>query len=232
MILLFSGGVDSYIAWHYLKKPQTVYFNLQTRYSHKELVHVRNLIPSTIIEDCLDMSSREVEETAYVPFRNLHLALLAAHHAETVVIAGLKDDKVSDKNERAFQIMSETMNHLDPGKKFRVVSPFWNKTKEQIIQWYIKTYQGDIDSLKGTLSCYSEELLPFCGKCAACFRKWCAFRANDIPIPEFTNSVLMKEYYRRAISGIYYIPERNQTIIRELKRFEKEKGVKLWKETI
>ena len=46
MVLLFSGGIDSYVAWHYLSKPQTVYFNLKSRYSNKEMKIIRKLIPS------------------------------------------------------------------------------------------------------------------------------------------------------------------------------------------
>ena len=37
MILLFSGGIDSFVAYHYLGKPKTVYFDLGTPYTGKEI---------------------------------------------------------------------------------------------------------------------------------------------------------------------------------------------------
>ena len=74
MILLFSGGVDSYVAWYYLGKPKTVYFNVQSRYSRRELGVVKRLIPDTIIDNSLNFSDREVGDKAYIPFRNLILA--------------------------------------------------------------------------------------------------------------------------------------------------------------
>ena len=56
MILLFSGGIDSFVAWHYLNKPKTVYFNLQSRYSLREISVVKKLIPTTIIDNSLNLS--------------------------------------------------------------------------------------------------------------------------------------------------------------------------------
>lgn len=215
MILLFSGGLDSYIAYHYLNKPQTLYFNLNTRYSAKELVVVKKLIPSTIIENCIDFQSREEKYSAFVPYRNLHLALLANKYSDTIVIAGVKDDNVNDKNQTIFEEFSRLMTKM-MDKEIKVISPFWNATKVDIIKWFIQ-HGGTKEKLLSTISCYSEEDTLYCGACPACFRKWCALRAIGIDTLEFTNESLMRKYFDDALIGSKYDTDRNLNIIKQIR---------------
>ena len=208
MILLFSGGIDSFCAYHYLDKPQTVYFDLKTPYSQKEIKVIKELIPETIIDDSLNLGSRQIGEKAYVPFRNLYLAMLAAKYDDTIVIAGVKDDDVSDKNEPIFEKFSDLLSELE-NRKINIISPFWGLLKEYVVAWYLEKHSPD-DLLK-TVSCYSVENTNYCGMCPSCFRKWCALRANNISI-DFHNKSLMLDYYKKASEG-YYIPDRNKLII-------------------
>lgn len=217
MILLFSGGLDSYIAWHYLNYPQTVYFDLKTPYSKKEIKIVQRLIPSTVIDDSLNLKERQTGENAYVPFRNLYLAMLAYRYSDDIVIAGLKDDYVSDKNELAFLQFSMLLSKLE-NTKITVMSPFWQMTKEDIVKWYIDHFPKE--NLLETVSCYSEEDTNYCGKCPSCFRKWCALKVNGFEI-DFYNKKLMDLYLKKAIRGVYD-EKRNQLIIKLLGQ-EKQK---------
>lgn len=212
MILLFSGGIDSYVAYHYLEKPRTVYFDLRSRYAMKELKVVQDLIPSTIIDMSLDLHDREYGEKAYIPFRNLLLAAMAVKYSDIVVIAGLKDDQVSDKNVDAFLKMSSLLSELE-GREIHVLSPFWERTKEQVVGWYID-HVGPVEDLLRTVSCYSPGERIYCGACPSCFRKWTALRSNGLSI-DFYNNELMDEYYEAALQG-KYISERNSAIIREI----------------
>ena len=222
-ILLFSGGIDSYVAWHYLDRPKTVYFDLNTPYTKNEIEVIQNLIPTTIIEKVIDFSSRQEGDHAFVPYRNLHLALLANKYADTIVIAGLKDDKVNDKNERVFRQFSYLMSDMME-RKIVVMSPFWEKTKEQVVSWFLNVYGGHKEDLIQTISCYtpfksSRGIKNYCGECPACFRKFVALRANGIEDLAFHNYNLMVEYKEKAGAGNVYIPERNKTILRVLKEY-------------
>lgn len=214
MVLLFSGGIDSFCAYHYLDKPQTVYFDLKTPYTQKEIKVIKKLIPETIIDNSLNLGSRQIGEKAYVPFRNLYLAMLAVKYDDTVVIAGVKDDDVSDKNEPIFEKFSELLSELE-GREINVISPFWGMTKEHVIEWYLEEHSPD-DLLK-TVSCYSIEDTNYCGMCPSCFRKWCALKANNINL-DFHNKVLMENYYNKALNN-HYIPERNELIIKLTKEY-------------
>ena len=212
MILLFSGGIDSYVAYHYLGKPKTVYFDLGTPYTKKEIKVITQLIPETIIDHSLNLSSRQVGQNAYIPFRNLYLAMLASKYDDDIVIAGVKDDDVSDKNEQIFDDFTTLLSKLED-RPITVTSPFWKMTKEQVVAWYLQRYPAD--NLFNTVSCYSEEDTNYCGKCPSCFRKWCALRANNLVV-HFYNKPLMLEYKQKALDG-HYIPERNELIIKILK---------------
>lgn len=210
-ILLYSGGIDSLVAYHYLDKPQTVYFDMQTKYTQKELFSVLTTINSTIVDNSLNMRERETGENAYVPFRNLLLAAQAAHYSDLIFIAGVRDDKVSDKTPEAFNVFSQVLSGLE-GRKISVRSPFWGLTKEEVVKWYLKNVDNTGKDLIKGVSCYADNTKNYCGECPSCFRKWCALYANGIQL-KFTNSTLMASYYERA-SNERYLDSRNKSIIK------------------
>ena len=217
-ILLFSGGLDSYIAWHKLGKPKTLYINLGTKYSAIEQLVVENLIPGTIIEHFPLLGTREYGPNAYIPFRNVHLAFLAYRFGHIIHIAGLKDDMVNDKNPTAFKKMSTFMSFM-MNDTINVSSPFWEMTKEQVVRWYLDNVDSSGQTLlHGTHSCYTPKGTEPCWACPACLRKWIALAANNIRMPEFENWVLMRHYLDRAYKG-EFIPERNDTTIRVLNNY-------------
>ncbi len=216
-ILLFSGGVDSLVAWHYLKFPQTLFFDCKSRYSQRELSVVKDLINSTIVDYSLDLSDREYGPRAYIPFRNLLFAAQAVKYSDKIWIAGLADDMVSDKSPLAFSRMSAILSEME-NRDVHVKSPFWEMTKADVVAWYLKNTNTnlDIQRLFRTISCYDQDCKTnYCGKCPACFRKWCAFRENGIDELEFENFELMLEYLRKANASNYH-PKRNLSIIRQV----------------
>jgi 7-cyano-7-deazaguanine synthase in queuosine biosynthesis len=215
IIVLFSGGIDSYVAWHFLGHPQTVYFDLGTPYTEKELKVVQELIPSTIIDRSLQLGDRQIGSKAYIPFRNLYLAMLAYKYGDRICIAGVKDDDVSDKNEAIFQEFTKILSKME-GKSVEVFSPFWQMTKEDVVRWYVENVGRE--GLLNTVSCYDPSPGNYCGRCPSCFRKFIALRSNGFEM-EFYNQELMKEYYEAAVQG-KYVDSRNNAIIRELDGYE------------
>lgn len=193
-VLLFSGGVDSYVAYHFLGYPQTVYFNLRNRYAEKELKVVQDLIPDTIIDESLNLGVLEDPVSGYIPFRNLLVACQAVRYADEIVIAGVADDRVSDKNENVFMKFSTMLSELE-GRPIRVTSPFWTMTKADVVGWFIKNVNNR-KLLNSTVSCYHKTEM-YCAKCPACFRKWLAFWVNGIQM-EFLNIDLMFRYFQEA----------------------------------
>ena len=160
------------------------------------------------------MSDREIGEKAYIPFRNLLLAAQAVKYSDLVVIAGVKDDVVSDKNELIFEKMSEILSEMED-RPIGIYSPFWNRIKDNVVKWFLEN-GGTKEEILSTVSCYSpDEDITYCGNCPSCFRKWIALKMNGIEI-DFYNEQLMREYFLRAING-HYIPERNESIMKIIK---------------
>ena len=224
MILCLSGGVDSFVAYHWYEKHyhgdfRTIYFDMGTPYTQKELYFVRKIDPNIIVDTSLKWLHNTGFGT-YIPYRNLYIAMRASAHSDTVIIAGLKDDLVSDKNKAVFVEFSKLLTTLS-GKDIWVISPFWDKTKVDVVKWYLDNVGKDIDSLWNltqTVSCYSVENTNYCGECRCCFRKWVAFILNGIEI-KFKNEKLLREYEVLAKKG-HYIPERNEAILKAVKLYD------------
>lgn len=215
-ILCFSGGLDSYIAWHYLGKPPTIYFDTRLPHCAKELEMVTHITEGKVIIDhSLDFSS---EKEIYIPHRNMLFASRASVYGDRVWIAGVKDDMVEDKTENAFNLMSICLSTI--GKKnVTVDSPFWSMTKTDICKWYIKHEKrngkklGEIEYnlANKSISCYLNGTAP-CYMCKSCFRKACAMYNSGLGYC-FINGDMVKEYYNKALNE-NYIRQRNEDICR------------------
>jgi len=137
IVICYSGGIDSFLGLHYLitqselssRKIYGVYFNLGSRYSGKELKYARELIvngrENITVDDSLSWLGRfEIGEKAFVPYRNLFLAMVAsAKYGPNVCICGLKDDVVEDKNEDVFDLWSKHLTEISR-TPVKIFSPF------------------------------------------------------------------------------------------------------------
>lgn len=217
-ILLASGGIDSFVAYHYLGKPQTLFFNIEGKYTYKELEVVKKLFPKIIIDNSLKLGRIEMSD-AHIPFRNLFFALFtAAKYSDIIYIVGIKDDKMTDKSEEIFKEFSQLLSKLE-GRKIQVLSPFWKMTKQDILKWYLdKGFSKK--KLEQTISCYSSENTNYCGKCASCFRKWIAFWSVGIR-KDFYNKKLINSYKNRCLKD-YYNKERNFLTLKVIREYEEK----------
>ncbi len=196
-VLLVSGGLDSFIAYHYLidggYTVLPLHVNYKGKYSNKELKVVRRLFPDLIIDNSLDFTGQEYGEKAFLKNRNAYFALLGSKYSNSICMAGLKDDNVGDKSPEAFIQMEKLLTEIN-GEVYAVFSPFWRMEKEEIIKWYINQKLSLSDLIK-TTSCY-HPTFDYCGECPSCFRKYCALLSNNIEyiIPPFINFDLAKKY--------------------------------------
>ena len=217
VVLCFSGGVDSFIGNHYLTEQgrvfHSIYFDLGSRYTSKERNHMQEFWHNKVkIVFALSwLGTLEQRDTAFIPYRNLYIAMTASlYYAPNVCICGLKDDVCSDKNEEVFKLWSDHLSVIGQ-KDVKIFSPFWEMTKSEIVAWYLST-GGKERGLLDTVSCYSNGIDNYCGECRACFRKCVAFGVNGIDLP-FYDGELVAEYREAAING-KYVPERNTDILR------------------
>lgn len=178
MILLYSGGLDSFIAWEYLKRPKTIYFDLRHRYSKHERRAIQKTIPWTIIDSSLNLGHWEKDD-ADIPMRNAFMIMLASMYDKEIVLVVQKGEmSIPDRSSQFFFSFAAWLNWMKGENGHTLTSPFFDMTKTQMVKWYID--QGlSAHQLVKTRSCFSDEEEP-CGACGACFRRWVAFRNNGI----------------------------------------------------
>jgi 7-cyano-7-deazaguanine synthase in queuosine biosynthesis len=224
-ILLFSGGLDSFIAWHYLGRPTMLFIDANQSYVKKELKTVKYLAKKNKAELIIDSSfdlSRWEEKNFYIPYRNVFFAMIASIFAPLVYLIGIKGDSVDDNNSRITPVMSSFLNNFNYNKRVKITSPFYNMTKSQIVKWYIG--QGlPLDDLLQTRSCYDRKSVGHCGRCSSCFRRWVAMENNGIREHYDQNPWEWAEArkYRKKMAAGLYDQERAEETLQALNKYEK-----------
>ena len=193
-IVLVSGGIDSTILAFQKPNARKVFFNYGQIYVNQERNALKKIFKDDFIE--IDISHGSLGKDIFVPNRNLTFASVVAtlFNPDYIYIAGLKDDNVVDKTEQAFKEMSNIISNFS-NKRIRIISPYWNLTKGEIIEEFIKQNKNAEEILLNTYSCYNG-VEGGCGNCPACFRKFVALKSNNIDFKRPSESII-KEYLKK-----------------------------------
>ncbi|MEU7802540.1 7-cyano-7-deazaguanine synthase [Micromonospora arborensis] len=223
-ILLFSAGLDSFPAWHYLGKPPTLYFDSGHYGRKQEIETVRTIAArhemDLEISNEIDLARRATPQGDLIPFRNVLFAMLATFRADVVWCVGVKGDHTADKSPEAFARMSEMLTAF-AGRPIRVDSPFWDMTKSEIVAWFLDAGLP-VDDLLSTFSCATPgTALTHCGRCPSCLRRWIALTNNRISTsghfaaPPWTWDRI-RTYYMPAMAAGGYPPHRAEEFHRAM----------------
>ena len=190
-VLLFSGGMDSFMAWRLLGHPRCLYVALDHRYQFRELETIQVLteltkrLPQSLDVEIINrLSLGDLEQPdGFIPLRNLLLAACATlSGASTVYLGGLRGESSRDKSRRFFRDASRLLTFLE-GRPVQVQAPFRHMTKTQLVRTYLRRFPDGPFALLATRSCYAEfsmQDVVGCGRCMACFRRWVAMTNNGI----------------------------------------------------
>lgn len=212
-VLLFSGGLDSTIAYFLLKPDILLYIKTGSRYEKVELRNLKKLekkIGKKV--KVIDMSwlGKFEQKNAHIPLRNLFFILTACLYGDVVYLISLKGETSKDKNEKFRKQTEKLVNYLLNDvmdlkrKKVKIIFPFRDWTKTEILGLYLNQ-GGDWELLKNyTISCYKGSKKP-CGKCMACIRRWVAETLNGVE-REYENDPyihakkFVKRWFRESFS--------------------------------
>lgn len=218
-ILLYSSGIDSYIAREYLIKQKhiehlkCVYFNHGGKYTSYELDKISKLPFKVIIDDTIKLEDIEGKDS-FIPNRNILFSVLAnARYGDNIWIGGSLSDRVCDNNKKVFDQLSNFLTMMN-NRLIKISSPFWECYKEDMLQWFVKEMEftnGVSKLLHNTFSCFqpipdrimtaliSGEIIKYstneCLKCSACFRKSAALYGIGVFI-KFDNIKIIEKYQR------------------------------------
>ena len=139
-VLLYSGGLDSYLAREYLlnkghNELECVYYDLKHRYSKQEIETLKKLPFNVSVDSMLKLGIME-QPDAYIPNRNLFLTMAAAStYADTIWIGGTMSDRVVDNKKDVFDKFSAFLSEVNQ-KHIKIDSPFWDCYKTDAMRWF------------------------------------------------------------------------------------------------
>lgn len=171
-VLLYSGGMDSYIINHLWKPDVKLYID----YGTKQTAEERKRLPEDVIVKEIDLSQYiEDDGISTIPLRNLLFATIAVNYGDIIAVGGVKDDLHFDKTKkfarRTTRLFNSVLTKEQSKRKVKVVVPYKDYTKTQLLRMYI-AQGGSIEDLKNnSWSCHYPINNKECGKCSPCKRK-------------------------------------------------------------
>ena len=185
-VLLYSGGMDSLMIDFLLEPDVLLNISMNSNYDKRERESFPKGKEIIYLDDVLNLGQYERDD-AIVPNRNAHLVLLASHYGEHIMLGSVSGDRSFDKDEKFYLRMEDLLNHMwqeqhwTEERKFKIESPFKDKTKTELVREYVEK-GGSLEELLTSYSCY-EGGEKHCGQCKACFRKWVSLVNNRIDNP-------------------------------------------------
>jgi len=188
-VVLFSGGMDSYVAAFMYPNATLVHVDFREQYEDKQLAAIKRIAPRHVeMLTGLDLSQFLGEDGVYLPNRNMLLATLGAMYGDTIILGAIAGDVYPDHGTVFGDLLSATLSHIN-GAEYKVLFPFSHLTKYDLVSEYI-ALGGDPLDLKHTLSCYHPTETA-CMKCRSCLRKLVAMGLHGFRLDE------VKEYAPR-----------------------------------
>lgn len=175
-VLLYSGGMDSWLISKVWKPDIRLYVNMHTDYSRSEIERLP--VDVTVVDFPLGQFSLE---NSIIPLRNLYLFSIAANVTKfedvEICLGALCGDRIHDKSQEFVDLLNPLLDFLyqpqisQPGRSIKAVLPYKQYSKTELLQEYLDA-GGDINDAWGqSFSCYHPVNDAPCLSCKACFRK-------------------------------------------------------------
>lgn len=200
-VLLYSGGLDSYVAATLWQPDVLLYARLGHRYEDRELATVEASGLRVTIENRLLLGDLERDD-AIIPLRNLYLVAMATHYGHTVALGALAGEVNPDKSETFRRQVQDVLttcyaaSYWSDGEPVSVEYPLARWTKAQLIAEYLDQGGDGPTLVAKTRSCYAPTELP-CGWCGACVKRHIALAVNDL-VEETENDPATSPYLQKV----------------------------------
>ena len=224
-VLLYSGGMDSWLIDKIWKPDVKLYVDMGTKYSQEEIKR----LPADVVVEKLDLSKWEREDKI-IPLRNMYLIGIATNHGNEICLGATAGDRVLDKSPVFADIYEQLLDYLyqkqhwTEERKIKINLDFKRYTKAELVRAFV-AQGGDMDeAFSSSFSCYTPEHGKECWSCKPCFRKFIAFALNGYP---FTEDIIDRNvsYIRKEIlplieSGTYGRKQEEDEIMQVLSFYE------------
>lgn len=205
-VLLYSGGVDSWLIDKLWKPDVKLYVDIHGMYSE----HERRLLPEdTVVVDFPFLGETEDKCNGFVPLRNLYFLMIASAFGDELCLGATAGDRgARDKTPEFLMHTEETINDLlakqsvYEGREVRVERRFADMSKRQMLEEYLAA-GGDLESaFTETFSCFNPDRdgNP-CYSCKPCFRKFVTFYNAGYQFPEDAIAKMMRYIENHVLTG-------------------------------
>lgn len=176
-VLLYSGGMDSWLINKLWKPDYKFYINMHTEYSEEEI----NRLPNDVKVIDFPLLNKYVLPNSIIPLRNLYLYLIASNETGfedvEICIGALNGDRINDKSQEFADKLDDLLKFLyqpqqsQPGRKIKISMPFKNNSKRELCEKYVAQGGKLRDIYEQSFTCYHPIEGKECLSCKACFRK-------------------------------------------------------------
>ncbi|MDR2652246.1 MAG: 7-cyano-7-deazaguanine synthase [Prevotellaceae bacterium] len=187
-VLLYSGGMDSWLIGKIWNPDIKLYVDMNTAYSRGEI----NRLPSDVIVEKLDLSKWERTDKI-IPLRNIYLINIACNYGNEICLGATAGDRVLDKSPQFAEQYEKILTYLfqkqhwTEERKIKINLDFKRYTKTELLRLFIKQGGDIVEAHKKSFSCYNPDKYGReCENCKSCFRKFVAFALNGYNFPMWT----------------------------------------------
>lgn len=185
-VLLYSGGLDSYVLNHLEEPDKRLLFDIGTEESKKEARFARKTEFEVEIIDGIELDQFALDNDI-IPHRNTIFALLASNYGDMIYLGATKGDTTKDKDHVWGSQVEQLLNYFGKDEEktpvdeypYEVKMPFKDMTKTDIVEAFLDAGGDPARLARDSRSCYNGAGNLECGECRSCIRKAIAFKLND-----------------------------------------------------
>lgn len=200
-VLLYSGGMDSWLIDKIWKPDVKIYIDIEGSYSKEEIAR----LPKDVKIVKLPIGIYE-QENKFVPLRNLYFLMVASNYGDELCLGATAGDWGSkDKTPEFFQKTEEMLNFLlskqskvSEGKKIHIETKFIFMHKNEILKEYLDAGGSLKELYSESFSCFTPVNGKPCLMCKPCFRKYVCLSYYGYEFT-FEERKTMYEYIRKEI---------------------------------
>lgn len=193
-VLLYSGGVDSWLISKICKPDVKLFFDIGTKSCQGE---IKRLSSDVIIDNSFKgLGESERDDNFIVPLRNMYFIAKAAEYGDHIILGTNKTDIHNDKLPPFAEKMEDLLNYyygpsLDgfcEDRNITVDFSYKKYNRAELCKIYLNNGGSVEEAIKESFSCYTPvingESVTECYNCRPCFRKMMGFYVNNVTFPK------------------------------------------------
>ncbi len=197
-VLLYSGGMDSWLIDKLWKPDVKIYVDVDGSYSEEE----KKRLPEDVKVIHFPLGQYE-QEDMFIPLRNLYFLMLASNYGDEICLGATAGDwGAIDKRPEFLDEAEKMINYLldkqsvFAGKRISVEKKFVYLSKYELMTKYLEEGGNIKTAIDETFSCFNPSHDKECGYCKPCFRKFMVGYYFGYPYTE-EQKLKMIDYIRK-----------------------------------